>query len=94
MIDKGVDTLVLGCTHYPLLKGVIQDVMNNVCLVDSAIETAKVVRDVLKSRESGVSGQGRIKFYVTDSTEKFVNVGERFLQSRIEDIEKITLEVR
>jgi glutamate racemase len=98
MIERGVDTLVLGCTHYPLLKGVIQDVMNNVCLVDSAIETAKVVRDVLKSRETrvesqeaGVSGQGRIKFYVTDSTEKFINVGERFLQSRIEDIEKIQL---
>lgn len=98
MIKKGVDTLVLGCTHYPLLKDVIQDVMKEVSLVDSAIETAKVVRDLLKSRESrvesreaGVSGQGRIKFYVTDSTEKFVNVGERFLEHEIEDIEKINL---
>jgi glutamate racemase len=96
MMDRGVDTLVLGCTHYPLLKGVIQDAMKGVCLVDSAIETARVVRDVLeeqraKSKEQRVSGQGRIKFYVTDSTEKFVNVGERFLQSRIEDIEKIQL---
>lgn len=101
MMYKGVDTLVLGCTHYPLLKSMIHDVMNNVCLVDSAIETAKVVRDVLKSYGSGVRSQGsgdkiqgRLKFYVTDSTEKFVNVGERFLQSRIEDIEKITLEIR
>lgn len=91
IMDKGVDTLVLGCTHYPLLKGVIQGMMNNVCLVDSAIETAKVVKAVLKGKGSRVKGQGRLKFYVTDSTEKFVNVGERFLQSRIEDIEKINL---
>jgi glutamate racemase len=96
MMYKGVDTLVLGCTHYPLLKDVIQYVMNNVCLVDSAIETAKVVRDVLS--EMGMlrvhENKGIKKFFVTDSTERFVNVGERFLQSRIEDIEKITLEVR
>jgi glutamate racemase len=93
IMDKGVDTLVLGCTHYPLLKGVIQDVMNDVCLVDSAIETAKVVKDVLA--EMGMlivrSCEGRRKFFVTDSTEKFINVGERFLQSRIEDITKIEL---
>lgn len=95
MIDRRVDTLVLGCTHYPLLKGVIQDVMDNVCLVDSAIETAKGVRDVLEGQGAGDilkdRGQGRLKFYVTDSTEKFMNVGERFLQKRIEDIEKINL---
>ena len=93
---RGVDTLVHGCTHYPLLKGVIQDVMNKVCLVDSAIETAKVVRDILeeqraKSKEQRAGDQGRLKFYVTDSTEKFVNVGERFLGKRIDDIEKINL---
>ncbi|MDI6728379.1 MAG: glutamate racemase [Thermodesulfovibrionales bacterium] len=96
MMYRGVDTLVLGCTHYPLLKGVIQDVMNKVCLVDSAIETAKVVRDILeeqraKSKEQRAGDQGRLKFYVTDSTEKFVNVGERFLGKRIDDIEKINL---
>ncbi len=93
MTDMGVDTLVLGCTHYPLLKSVIYEVMNDVYLVDSAVETAKVVRDVL-------SGNGMLraneyesikKFFVTDSTEKFVSVGERFLQSRIEDIKKIQL---
>jgi glutamate racemase len=91
MMDKEIDTLVLGCTHYPLLKKVIQEVMNGVFLVDSAIETAKVVKDRLKSQgqESGVNG--RIKFYVTDSTEKFKKIGERFLKNRIEDIEKINL---
>ncbi|GER92499.1 glutamate racemase [hot springs metagenome] len=96
MLEIAVDTLVLGCTHYPLLKGVIQDVMKDVSLVDSAIETAKVVRKVLEeqgvnSNEQGVREQGRLKFYVTDSTDKFVSIGERFLQSKIEDIEKINL---
>jgi glutamate racemase len=98
LIDGGADTIVLGCTHYPLLKNVIQQVMGNVTLIDSAVETAKVVRDVLKSpelrgksQEAGVNGQGKIKFYVTDSPERFVAVGERFLQSRIEDISVIAL---
>lgn len=46
--DKGIDTLVLGCTHYPLLKGIIQKVMgDNVRLIDSAEETASEVKEVL-----------------------------------------------
>ena len=38
--DNGADTLLLGCTHYPLLKKVIQEAMGDICLVDSAIQTA------------------------------------------------------
>lgn len=98
MLESAVDTLILGCTHYPLLKKTIQDVMKGVFLVDSAIETAKVVREVLENQESrvdsqegGVRGQGKIKFYVTDSIERFISVGERFLQQKIKDIERISL---
>ncbi|MBI3592809.1 MAG: glutamate racemase [Nitrospirae bacterium] len=91
--DRGTDTLVLGCTHYPLLKGVIQEVMGSVRLIDSAVETAAVVKNVLS--EMGLSGHAetsRLKrFFVTDSPEKFISVGERFLQRKIEDIEKINL---
>ncbi len=91
--DKGADTLVLGCTHYPLLKNVIQDVLSAVCLIDSAVETAKVVREMLAGTGMPVNaGSHRAgKFYVTDSPEKFVAVGERFLERPIEDIEKIAL---
>ncbi|HAK88873.1 MAG: glutamate racemase [Nitrospirae bacterium GWB2_47_37] len=93
MTDKETDTIVLGCTHYPLLKGVIQEVMRDVRLVDSAIETAKAVKDALwekrMNREAGAASER--KFYVTDSTEKFVSVGERFLQQEIKNIEKIAL---
>jgi len=89
--DSGADTLILGCTHYPLLKDVIQQVMGDVALIDSAVETAKVVRDTLKGLESMDKSGGRLKFYVTDSPERFVAVGERFLEHKIENIEKIVL---
>lgn len=91
--SKGADTIVLGCTHYPLLKNVIQDVMGAVNIIDSAIETSKAVRDILSEkgllRDSGTASEK--KYFVTDSPEKFVTVGERFLHDRIADIEKIVL---
>ena len=92
--EKGVDTLVLGCTHYPLLKNVIQKAMGDVVLIDSAVETSKVVRDVLLKNGLGrqsVSPPKR-KYYVTDSPEKFRTLGEKFLHSPIDDIEKIALQ--
>jgi glutamate racemase len=81
---RRVDTLVLGCTHYPLLKGVISRVLGpQVSLVDSAEETASEVKQLL-------SGQGLLargpaqpisahRFFVSDVPEKFVAVGKRFL---------------
>ncbi|MEW5746656.1 MAG: glutamate racemase [Nitrospirota bacterium] len=93
MVDKEVDTLVLGCTHYPLLKGVIQEVMGEVRLIDSAVETALVVQRMLADTDLlGPSGDpAPTRFFVTDSPDKFIAVGERFLQKRIEDIDKISL---
>src|SRR5512135_2166212 len=67
--DSGIDTLVLGCTHYPLLKTVIGKAVGpGITLIDSARETAKEVADVLdklKWRGDG-NGEGMRKFYVTD----------------------------
>jgi glutamate racemase len=91
----GIDTLVLGCTHYPLLKGVLSSVMGEpVRLIDSAIETAREMRAVLSelSLLRPVPGAVRREFYVTDSPEKFLDVGERFLGKTIDHIEKIILE--
>ncbi len=91
--DTGMDTLVLGCTHYPLLKPVIQEEMGSVCLIDSAIETAKVVKTTMIEncmlRES--EDLPTKKFVVTDFPDRFISVGERFLQQKIKDIEKIEL---
>jgi glutamate racemase len=91
--EKNVDTIVLGCTHYPLLKQVIGEVMRNADIIDSAVETGKALKAALDSgplfKTEGRSGKH--KFYVTDSTEKFVAVGGRFLGSGISDIEKVKL---
>jgi glutamate racemase len=78
----GIDVLVLGCTHYPLLKTVIRKVIGaGITLIDSATETAKEVSDVLeklKWRDDGKS-EGIRKFYVTDTPERFEKIGKRFL---------------
>ena len=94
--EKGVDTLVLGCTHYPLLKPVLSKVMGQgVRLIDSAIETAQEIRAKLEALSllNDASGTVKHEFYVTDSPQKFLSVGERFLGSKIEHIEKTELEM-
>jgi glutamate racemase len=88
-----IDTLVLGCTHYPLLKGVISEVMGgDVELIDSACETAGEVKKALiqKGMENNSSAPLR-EFYVTDAPERFIKVGERFLGEDIIHISKIEI---
>jgi glutamate racemase len=92
---KGIDTLVLGCTHYPLLKPVLSKVMGEgVTLIDSAIETAREIRSKLADSSLIKSPQTEPvrEFYVTDSPEKFLDVGERFLGRKIAFIKKIALD--
>lgn len=87
-----VDSIVLGCTHYPMIKDVIKDV-SGVPLIDSAVETAKEVKRVLEEkgmlRQSGEEGSR--EFYVTDFPEKFSSVGENFLGHEILNISKVDL---
>jgi glutamate racemase len=92
--DKGIDTLVLGCTHYPLLKGVLSEVMGKgVSLIDSAIETSREIKEVLTrlSLLRTAPAAPPRRFYVTDSPEKFRDIGEKFLGTTIEHIKKIAL---
>src|SRR5512140_2658212 len=77
--DTGIDTLVLGCTHYPLLKNVIsRAVGSEIVLIDSATETAKEVADVLEKLKwlGNGRGEGLRKFYVTDSPLRFETIGK------------------
>lgn len=77
----GIDTLVLGCTHYPLLKRTIGKVMGpRVSLIDSAEATAVEVKRVLieKGLLNAKRTRGRHKFFVTDSPERFIKVGRKF----------------
>jgi glutamate racemase len=89
--QSGIDTLILGCTHYPLLKQAIRKFMGRgVRLVDSAEETAKEVESMLK-RVSMVrkSGKGSHSFFVTDAPERFIKVGRRFLGEKVESAVRI-----
>jgi len=71
-----VDVAILGCTHYPLLKPTIQEVLPGVTLVDSAFETAKTVAERLGT---GATTPGQCVYQVTDNVERFQRVGARFL---------------
>ena len=88
---SGIDTLILGCTHYPLLKAVIREFLGRrVALVDSAEETAREVGETL--RGAGLRrkrGRGSASFFVTDVPDRFVKVGRRFLGERVESAVRI-----
>jgi len=93
--NSGVDTLVLGCTHYPLLKGIISEVMGKtVSLVDSAEETARVVREILAARGETRPDpeRGNHHFFVTDVPAGFIRVGNRFLGGTLGDVYQVNLE--
>ena len=73
--QDGIDTLVLGCTHYPLLKTVISKVMgSDVTLISSALEVAKIVKETIKNNDLCADGEGNpfYKFYTSDAAEKFI----------------------
>ncbi|MBI3252650.1 MAG: glutamate racemase [Candidatus Omnitrophica bacterium] len=87
----GIDTLILGCTHYPLLSRVIQKIVGeHVRLVNSAEETAKEVRNRLPQSASIERPAGQaVRFYVSDEPEQFRTLGERFLGSPIHSVAKV-----
>jgi len=94
---EDADVLVLGCTHYPLLKPLLHRVAPaHVTIVDSAESTAKAVADHLETLLPPADQQERravprFKFFATDSVEKFQRLGQRFLGRPIEDVEHVDL---
>lgn len=93
--EEGVDTLVLGCTHYPLLKGIIADVMgDDVKLVDSAEETAHTVAEILGRQEMlrPEAERGNHHYFVTDVPAGFIRVGNRFLGGKLGDVYQVNLD--
>ena len=91
----GIDTLVLGCTHYPLLKSVIGETLGpGVRLVDSAQATAAATGPLLSDGRllrDAAAGSGEDHFYVTDSSERFHEVGSRFLGRPLGRLEQVDL---
>jgi glutamate racemase len=92
-----VDTLVLGCTHYPLLKEVIAGTMGaDVVLIDSAEAAAEETAHLLE--EQDLAAPERVRppgehFFVTDPADRFREVGERFLRGPIQQLERVSLPV-
>lgn len=90
--DHKVDTLVLGCTHYPLLRYTIEKVVGEqVKLVNPAFETAKVLKKYLKESEllNEQDKMGDQSFFVSDEVEDFKSIGQTFLQKNIENIKQV-----
>ena len=92
-LKAGIDTLVLGCTHYPMLKKVISMVMGEeIRLIDSAEETAHKVKDHFQGKESeDDSAPGQDLFEVTDSPSRFAEVGHIFLEREITEVSHVTI---
>jgi glutamate racemase len=90
--DRRIDTLVLGCTHYPLLKKVITGAMGSeVTLIDSATETAKEVADILEKLKWKKEEQGKVvrRYFVTDTPSRFVKIGKLFLEDSLMTAEQV-----
>lgn len=88
---KKIDTIVLGCTHYPMLKPVIREVLGKgVTIIDSAVETAKAVRGILEEKKiNKKQGRPRYRFYVSDEPELFKRIGSSFLGERIRNVKQV-----
>jgi glutamate racemase len=94
MVSAQVDTLVLGCTHYPLMKTVIGNVVGrDVRLIDSAQETAREAGAILRANriENETANQARYRFIASDAPDTFLALGQRFLGSAIDRVETRTL---
>jgi glutamate racemase len=89
-----VDTLILGCTHYPLVGPMLQRILGrDVRLVTAGHAVAATVQRTLESRglESAGDGEGRYRFVCTGDVESFRELGTRFLQMPLGEIERVTL---
>lgn len=94
MMSKGVDTIILGCTHYPLLKGIIRKVVGEqIRLIDSARAVSEdalgllTENDILNIRPDSTTHE----IYVTDTPRRFVQVGGRFFGKRLKGVKRVQI---
>lgn len=89
LLDAGIDTLVLGCTHYPILRSTIEHVVGEkIIIVDSAETTAKYVREMVGDSPTTEPVH---TFLVTDAAERFRRIASEFLERDIEELELVAL---
>ena len=96
--ESGIDTLILGCTHYPLLRSMVQEIMGEgVNLVNPAYETAQELKRLLSQHKIPNDGTGdrqmpMYQFYVSDAAEKFKNFANSILPCEIEEAQLVQIE--
>ena len=97
MVEAGVDTVILGCTHYPMLEVLIQRIVgDSVALISSADETAEEVEDILErlgsARNDGTTG---IRYFLaTGDAEKCAELGRMFLGPEVREVIPVSFDLR
>jgi glutamate racemase len=98
LIDSGIDTLILGCTHYPLIRSTVGKIVGeDVTLVNPAYETAKELKELLgeegllNEAEQGL-GSNQYRFYVSDMADKFRTFANSILKYGILSAKTINIE--
>lgn len=92
--DENVDTLLLGCTHFPLLMPVIKKVMGNITYVDASQELGlELVQRLRQMKLGNPEGGGKISIYLTDLSMNFKEISERFLGEPMKNFYRVSLGV-
>jgi len=98
LIDIGIDTLILGCTHYPLIRSTVGKIMGDkVTLVNPAYETARELKELLEAKdmrnnETPCLGEDRYRFYVSDAADKFKQFANSIIKYGILSAKIINIE--
>lgn len=91
IVKNEIDTLVLGCTHYPILKETIKKfVGKKITLVDSAVEISKSLKEIINN-DQNTNVNGKNYFYVSDNENKFKELASRILGEKIDLVQKVYL---
>lgn len=98
LIDIGIDTLILGCTHYPLIRSTVGRIVGEkVTLVNPAYETARELREMLEERsllndKKPALGENQYQFYVSDMADKFKNFANSIIKYGILSAKAVNIE--
>ena len=94
LMDENIDSLVLGCTHYPLLKRTIGEIVGeNVKLVNPAKETVKDLKEILENNNLlNDNEDSNYEYYVSDIPDKFESLAKEFLKKEISEVKNIEIQ--
>lgn len=93
LVDGDVDTLIMGCTHYPALRDILADIMGeNVTLVDPGTATAMQVKKYLEDNNAQNSNGGKCKYFVSDRADTFSKIAKTLMGESIEnEVEQVDI---